>query len=75
MTGARVTTAHMREANALRLGGHTWCVEGGRAWCARNGISWSEFVRHGIPVERVAAVGDAYSQHLVALATRPKSED
>lgn len=68
MSATRITTTHLREANARRLGGNTWCVDGARAWCARHSIDWRAFVRVGVPVETVAAIGDEYAQQLVALA-------
>ncbi|MBS0463506.1 MAG: hypothetical protein JSS03_00805 [Proteobacteria bacterium] len=54
----------MRHVRQARL-----CARGARAWFAAHGLDWSAFVRHGLPIERVEAIDDAFAQ-AVAVAAR-----
>lgn len=45
-----------------------YCRNGGKAWFARHGLDWADFVRNGIPAEKMAATGDALGLALVAWA-------
>lgn len=50
-----VTTKHLEMAKAQ---GHPMCVRGLRAWCARHNLSFQDFVRNGIPIERLEATDE-----------------
>jgi hypothetical protein len=62
-----VTLDHLRRAPGFgaRPG---YCTQGGREWFAYYGLDWSAFVRDGIDVEVIDALGDALGLHLVAFA-------
>jgi hypothetical protein len=73
MSGVIVTMKHVR---AVRLGGQTVsCAPGIRAWCDRHGIDLRQFTAHGLPVEQVEAIDDAYAQRAAALARAQAAGD
>ena len=37
-----------------------YCSRGARAWAARHNVNYTQFILHGIPVERIEAFGDAF---------------
>ena len=41
-----------------------YCNRGARAWCQRYGLDWAQFVINGVPVEVIAATGDAMGLRL-----------
>jgi hypothetical protein len=57
---APVLTVRLRDARALG-----YCARGCRTWCERHGFEWSEFRGPGLPLEAVAATGDAMAVRLV----------
>jgi hypothetical protein len=65
----RVTIEHFRAVPGF---GSTpgFCVSGGRAWFKANGLDWREFVRHGIEIERLEAIGDCFCRAIVAHARK-----
>lgn len=52
-----VLSRHMRE-----LG---YCSRGARAFAQRHGLSWPQFLRQGIPADRLRATGDAMALKVV----------
>jgi hypothetical protein len=44
------------------------CARGSRVWAAQNGIDYSEYLKHGVPVERLEAIGDYFALLLVRTA-------
>lgn len=50
-----ITTKHLETAKAQ---GHPMCVRGLRAWFERHGLSFQDFVRNGLPIERVEATDE-----------------
>lgn len=57
---AIVTMRHIRQA---RL-----CAAGSREFFARYGLDWADFLRHGIPADKLEATGDAMAAGVVAAA-------
>lgn len=55
--------AHMRHIREAGL-----CSSGMRAWFALHGFDVLDFIRHGIPVERLEATGDHFALKVAALA-------
>jgi len=45
-----------------------FCSRGAREFCQQHGLDWSRLVREGLPVEEVAATGDAMALMLVEVA-------
>lgn len=62
-----VTTKHL-----FTIPGFTarsgFCRGGSKQWFAAHGLDWADFVRNGIPAERMEATGDALGLALVAWA-------
>lgn len=62
-----VTTKHL-----FTIPGFTarrgFCRGGSKQWFATHGLDWADFVRNGIPAERMEATGDALGLALVAWA-------
>lgn len=52
-----VTRTHLDEMR--------YCARGARRWWARHGLDWSDFIKHGIDAEILAATGDAMALRLV----------
>jgi hypothetical protein len=44
------------------------CRAGAKAWFAAHGIDWREFVRDGVPAQRLVATGDAFALEVVEWA-------
>lgn len=42
-----------------------YCARKSREFFAAHGLDWLDFVRNGIPAERLIATGDALARHLV----------
>jgi hypothetical protein len=59
-----VTIQHLRT-----VPGHRprpgFCLGKSRAWAQRHGIDWKDFVRNGIPAEKLEATGDGLALALV----------
>lgn len=60
-----ITVEHIRIARE-RHGGY--CVNGMEAWFKSHDMTLREFLQHGYPLERIAAVGDEMSRRVVAIA-------
>ena len=45
-----------------------FCRGGSRDWFRAHGLDWADFVRNGIPAEKMEATGDALGLALVAWA-------
>lgn len=58
----RVRVRHVRAA--------MFCTRGMREWLRANGFDITEFVKHGIPVERWEATGDALALKVSAIARK-----
>lgn len=57
---------HMRH---IREGGY--CSRGARAWCERYKINYTHFLQHGIDVEVIEKIGDAFAMDV---CTRAREE-
>jgi hypothetical protein len=44
-----------------------YCVRGIRTWARTNGLDFNDFVKNGIEHERLAALGDAMADRVIAL--------
>lgn len=44
------------------------CSRGTRAFFERHGIDWAEFLRNGVPAEKLESTGDAMAMHVVEVA-------
>jgi hypothetical protein len=53
----------MQDIRAARM-----CSGGTRAFFTRHGLDWSDFLKNGIPAERLAATGDAMALRVVEVA-------
>lgn len=53
-----VTRSHLDEIEPR------YCARGARRWAARLGLDWTDFVQHGIPVEKLEQTGDAMALKL-----------
>lgn len=60
---ARVVLVHMRHVRQANL-----CSSGMRAWAERHGIDALDFIRHGIPAERLEATGDHFALAVCKIA-------
>lgn len=45
------------------------CSRGTRAFFEKHGFDWSQFLKHGIAAEKLAATGDAMALKVVEVAT------
>lgn len=61
-----ITVEHIRIARD-RHGGY--CVSGMETWFKSHGMSLREFLQHGYPLERIAAIGDEMSRRVIEIAT------
>jgi hypothetical protein len=61
-----VTTRHMLTIPGFSARGG-YCRTGSRAWARSHGLDWAEFVRNGIPEEKLLAT-DAFGIALVEWA-------
>lgn len=59
-TPVTVRMEHMRKARM--------CSNGVRAFFKRHELDWSDFLKHGIPAEKLAATGDAMALQVVEVA-------
>lgn len=50
----------------IRKGGY--CMRGARAWAERYNINYMQFAQHGIDVEVIEKVGDAFAMHVCQIA-------
>ena len=57
-----VTMTHVR---AARL-----CSAGAKVWLKHHGIDVMEFIRDGVPAERLEATGDLYALAVAAIARK-----
>lgn len=55
-----VRVKHLRMANL--------CVNGTRDWWSANGLDWRDFVKNGIPADRLAATGDPFAIRVAEIA-------
>jgi LPS sulfotransferase NodH len=60
-----MTTVRFEDIRALG-----YCSRGARAWFAQHGLDYLDFVRQGLPAERLAALGDALADAAVAQAVK-----
>lgn len=44
------------------------CSRGARYFCQTHGIDWSDFLKNGVPAERLEATGDAQALRLTGYA-------
>lgn len=69
-----VTTKHL-----FTIPGFTarsgFCRGGSKQWFAAHGLDWADFVRNGIPAERMEATGDALGLALVAWARECEAKE
>lgn len=42
-----------------------YCNSGARKFFHRHGLDWSDFIRHGVPAEKLTATGDSMALRLV----------
>lgn len=45
-----------------------YCNRGLRQWFAREGIDWADFLKQGIPAERLRLTNNAMAERAIALA-------
>lgn len=57
-----VTHRHMRELN--------YCNRGAREFFSKHGLDWGDFLRNGIDVRKIEAIGDAMAMKVVAHARK-----
>ena len=62
MMGEQVIV-RMRHLRKIKM-----CSHGGRAFAARHGFEWSDFLKNGIPAERLIATDDAMALKAVEAA-------
>lgn len=55
-----VTMAHIRKARM--------CSRGTRTFFIRHGLDWQQFLKEGIPAEKLEATGDAMALRVVEVA-------
>jgi hypothetical protein len=60
VTDIFLTTRHAREMK--------FCFRGIRKWMLKHDLSWAEFVKNGIPAEKLEATGDAMAIKAVRMA-------
>lgn len=65
-----MTTVRFEDIRALG-----YCSRGARAWFAQHGLDYLDFVRQGLPAERLAALGDALADAAVAQAVKREAAD
>lgn len=53
---------HIRAANL--------CTRGARVWFRNRGWSWTDFLRDGLPVERLRETGDALAMRVADAAEK-----
>lgn len=53
----------MRDIRAAKM-----CSRGTRAFFQRHGLDWTDFLKNGIPAEKLAATGDAMALQVVEAA-------
>lgn len=67
-TGLIVTTRHL-----FTIPGYSprqgFCRSGARRWFDVHGLDWQDFVRNGIPAERLESTGDGLAIALVQWAS------
>lgn len=56
----RIYTRHIRQAKL--------CMGGTRTWWKDNGLDWNDFVKNGIPGEKLLATGDPLARRPVEAA-------
>ena len=59
-SGVIVRMEHVRAARM--------CASGARAFFTRYGLDWADFLKNGIPAERIEATGDAMGLQVVEVA-------
>ena len=55
-----VTMKHVRAANM--------CSRGARQWFASRGLDYNDFLKNGLPISRVDAIGDALADIIASFA-------
>lgn len=53
----------MRDIRAAKM-----CSRGTRAFFQRHGLDWTDFLKNGIPAEKLAATGDPMALQVVEVA-------
>lgn len=43
-----------------------YCLKAVKPWMGQNGIDFRDFVRHGVPIERIEAIDDVLAQRACA---------
>lgn len=56
----RVFMRHIRRAKL--------CAGGTRTWWKDNGLDWNDFLKNGIPGEKLLETGDPFAQRVVEIA-------
>lgn len=72
MTGDIVTVDDLRKLRDIKGGGY--CIRGAKLWSARHGIDFAQFVREGIPAERLLATGDQLAIDLVSFSRQERGD-
>lgn len=71
MSEVIVTLEHVR-----LLRGYTsrkgYCIPGLKIWFASRGLDWNDFVKNGIPAQKIIDTGDALAIEAVKLAQELK---
>lgn len=44
------------------------CSGGARSWWPRNGLDWNDFLKNGIPGEKLLETGDPFARRVVEIA-------
>lgn len=63
---AEVTSIVMVRMKHIRMA--ELCADGTRDWWRDNGLDWRDFVRNGIPADKLAATGDPFAIRVAEIA-------
>jgi hypothetical protein len=63
------STVRMKHIRAAKI-----CSAGARTWWESEGLDWTDFLRNGIPVERLKATGDPRALRVAAIAEADQGE-
>lgn len=61
-----VYASHLREANL--------CVRGAKQWFRLHNLDFEDFIRHGLPIEKVEATQDALGLKVANIAREEAEE-
>lgn len=59
---------HMRHIRQAGNDSRGYCSRGTRAWCERYNINYTQFLLHGINVEIIESIGDAFAIEVCQIA-------